>query len=79
MNVMRTIAPALFWLFFQVAAQAGSGESFQWGVNGHSFSQEAYWHMPVAAQLALVSELGATWYRFDLSAGRNTTAKRSGG
>ena len=69
MKLIRTIWPALLWLCSQSAVQAGAGESFQWGVNGHSFSQEAYWHVPVDTQLDLVSELGATWYRFDLSSG----------
>lgn len=50
-----------------IAADAGASETSPWGVNGHSFSQEAYWHVPVATQLDLVAELGATWYRFDLS------------
>jgi hypothetical protein len=52
-------------------------EPFQWGVNGHTVSQAAYWQVPIAMQLDLVEELGATWYRFDLSAGafRGNTAR----
>lgn len=67
MKLTRTIWLVLFWLFCRAAVQAGTVESFRWGVNGHCFSQEAYWHVPIATQLDLVSELGATWYRFDLS------------
>ena len=69
MKRIRTIGTALFWLCTLVAAPAGTLDSFQWGVNGHCFSQEAYWQVPVATQLDLVAELGATWYRFDLSSG----------
>ena len=64
---MMRIWPVLFCPCCGVAAEEGIGKSFQWGVNGHSFSQEAYWQVPVATQLDLVAELGATWYRFDLS------------
>ncbi len=59
--------PILLWPFCEIAAQTKTGESFHWGINGHSFSQEAYWQVPIATQLDLVAELGATWYRFDLS------------
>ena len=56
------------WPLWGVALRGGAAEPFHWGVNGHSFSQEAYWQVPLATQLDLVAELGATWYRFDLSA-----------
>ncbi|MEI7728789.1 MAG: glycosyl hydrolase [Verrucomicrobiota bacterium] len=41
---------------------------FQWGINGHTVSQEAYFHVPITTQLDLVSELGAGWYRMDWGA-----------
>lgn len=50
------------------AAQAQGAEPFHWGVNGHPVSQEVYWQVPLATQLDLVAESGASWYRFDLSA-----------
>ena len=49
-------------------SQLQAAEPFHWGVNGHPVSQEAYWQVPLATQLDLVAESGATWYRFDLSA-----------
>lgn len=45
-----------------------AGEPFHWGVNGHPVSQEAYWQVPLTTQLDLVRELGAGWYRCDISA-----------
>ena len=48
-------------------AHLQAAEPFHWGVNGHPVSQEAYWQVPIATQLELVAESGATWYRFDLS------------
>ena len=50
------------------AVLAPAAEPFHWGVIGHPLSQEAYWQVPLATQLDLVAESGATWYRFDLSA-----------
>jgi hypothetical protein len=47
----------------------GAAEPFHWGVNGHPVSQEGYWQVPLDQQLDLVSELGAGWYRCDVSAG----------
>jgi hypothetical protein len=47
---------------------AMAGEPFRWGINGHPVSQEGYWQVPLATQLDLVAELGAGWYRFDVSA-----------
>ena len=67
MKLKKTLWAILLWPCCGIAAQIGTAGTFQWGVNGHSFSQEAYWQVPVATQLELVSELGATWYRFDLS------------
>jgi hypothetical protein len=49
-------------------AAANAAETFQWGVNGHPVSQEAYYHVPIATQLDLVAELGVTWYRVDIGA-----------
>jgi hypothetical protein len=43
-------------------------QSFAWGVNGHPVSQEGYWQVPLKTQLDLVHELGAGWYRCDISA-----------
>ena len=57
---MMRIWPVLFCPFCWVAAKEGIGESFQWGVNGHSFLEAAYWQVPVATQLDLVVELGVT-------------------
>ena len=51
-----------------LALTAGMGaEPVQWGVNGHPLTQEGYLDLPVGAQLDLVSELGAGWYRFDFN------------
>ena len=44
---------------------ARAEDRFQWGVNGHPLSQEAYFHVPIATQLDLVQKLGAGWYRVD--------------
>ena len=54
-------------LFGGHIARGGDARAFQWGINGHPFSQEAYWQVPLATQLDLVTETGARWYRFDLS------------
>lgn len=55
-----------FALLLLAAVPLLAVEPFQWGVNGHPLSQEAYFHVPVTNQLDLVRELGAGWYRFDL-------------
>lgn len=48
-------------------AGAGAAEihSFHWGVNGHPNVQEGYRQVTMEAQLDLVGELGAGWYRCD--------------
>lgn len=43
-------------------------QPFAWGVNGHPVSQEGYWQVPLTTQLDWVGELGAGWYRCDISA-----------
>ena len=69
MKLRKILLLFAFWPFCGIAAQAESAEPFHWGINGHSVSQDAYWKVPIATQLDLVAELGARWYRFDLSAG----------
>jgi hypothetical protein len=52
-----------------IGAATGAGAAdFQWGVNGHPFSQAAYVDVPKEVQLDLVAGLGAGWYRVDLTA-----------
>lgn len=61
---------SLLFFSLEIAAPgAGAAErgGFQWGVNGHPLSQSAYFDVPLADQVALVSGLGAGWYRVDLS------------
>lgn len=48
-------------------ARGGDLEIFAWGVNGHPFSQEGYWQVPITNQLDLIAESEARWYRVDLS------------
>jgi hypothetical protein len=43
------------------------------GVNGHSFTQEGYWQVPVEQQMALVKEMGVGWYRYDWGWGLDFT------
>lgn len=50
-------------------ACAGTEHPILWGVTGHPNAQEGYREVPIAAQLDLVKELGATWYRCDCSEG----------
>jgi hypothetical protein len=52
-----------------VGACAADGGKFGWGVNGHPLSQSAYFDVPLAAQVGLVADLGADWYRVDLAEG----------
>jgi hypothetical protein len=54
---------------FVAIASCARGEGFHWGVNGHPAVQEGYRQVPIAAQLDLVVELGAKWYRCDWGQG----------
>jgi hypothetical protein len=56
-------------LLSAVVADGGGlpGTLPQWGVNGHPFSQTGYFDVPLEAQVRLVAETGATWYRVDVS------------
>src|ERR1700728_4873069 len=63
---MRSLLATLS-LTIMASAASLAGEPFAWGVNGHPFSQESYFHVPIKTQLDLLSELGATWYRVDLN------------
>ena len=65
---MRILTFLLSCAVLTTCGQAGAAEPFQWGVNGHPVSQEAYFHVPLTNQLDLVAELGAGWYRFDVGA-----------
>jgi hypothetical protein len=65
MNKLRTCVLALAAFGFVTAQGA---EPFHWGVNGHAMNQAAYIDVPVATQLDLVVDLGAGWYRCDISA-----------
>jgi hypothetical protein len=49
-------------------ATVQGAEPFTWGVNGHAMNQAAYIDVPLATQLDLVVDLGAGWYRCDISA-----------
>jgi len=51
-----------------VAVTVRAAEPFHWGVNGHPLNQAAYLDVSLAAQLGLVAELGASWYRCDVDA-----------
>jgi hypothetical protein len=51
-----------------IGAGAADGGEFRWGVNGHPLSQSAYFDVPLSAQVDLVADLGAGWYRVDLGA-----------
>jgi hypothetical protein len=61
---------ALIWFRFSflAAAIAPAAEPCHWGVNGHPLNQAAYTDVSLGAQLDLVSELGASWYRCDVDA-----------
>jgi hypothetical protein len=64
---MRTILLILVGELLGLTVTMAAGE-FQWGINGHPVSQEAYYHVPITTQLDLVLESGAGWYRMDLGA-----------
>src|ERR1039458_2461414 len=51
-----------------VPMTATAGEPQHWGVNGHPLNQAAYLDVSLEAQLDLVAELGASWYRCDVDA-----------
>jgi hypothetical protein len=51
------------------AVARGGEETFAWGVNGHPLSQAAYFDVSLSAQLGLVCDLEAGWYRIDLGEG----------
>lgn len=57
-------------LAFVLAVCCASAEDFHWGVNGHPFQQEGYRAVPLAEQLALLTDLGVGWYRNDWSQAR---------
>ena len=65
---MRIVRCMLVVVWAAMTAVACGGE-FHWGVNGHPGAQEGYRQVPIAAQLDLVVELGAKWYRCDWSEG----------
>ena len=46
-----------------------AGTKLQWGINGHPLSQSGYFDVPLEAQVGLVADTGATWYRVDVSSG----------
>lgn len=48
-----------------VSRPTAQPKTFHWGVNGHPAVQEGYTDVPIAAQLDLVAQLGARWYRCD--------------
>jgi hypothetical protein len=59
------------WAWFALslfAAMTAAAAPFHWGVNGHPLNQAAYTDVSLAAQLDLVTELGASWYRCDVDA-----------
>lgn len=60
--MMKTI---LAWITCLTLGNAA--EPFHWGVNGHPVSQEGYWQVPLVTQLDLTQELGAGWYRLDVT------------
>jgi hypothetical protein len=57
---------SLFFILSILGLTSTASQSFFWGVNGHPFTQEAYFNLPIVTQLDLISELGANGYRFDL-------------
>lgn len=65
-SLRHVIMPAL--CFGLSVNRVDAAEPFHWGVNGHPVSQEGYWQVPLHQQLDLVRELGAGWYRCDISA-----------
>jgi hypothetical protein len=67
-NSMR-IVPCVFWALLAAVAAGAPADGFRWGVNGHPGAQEGYRQVPIAAQLDLIVELGAKWYRCDWSEG----------
>ncbi len=54
---------------FLMCSCLGADHPVLWGVTGHPGAQEGYREVPVAEQLNLLAELGATWYRCDWSEG----------
>jgi hypothetical protein len=54
---------------FMILRAMAAEEGFQWGVNGHPLTQSGYYDVALPDQLGLVQEMGAGWYRVDLSAG----------
>ena len=71
---MKKILVALLLSAVGIAGRAQSAPvqtapEFAWGVSGHVFVQESYRPAPtgvsIEAQLTLVQELGARWYRVD--------------
>ena len=67
--VKEILKTAVLLMATVVAADCSglAGTNPQWGVNGHPFSQSGYFDVPLEAQIALVAESGATWYRVDVS------------
>jgi hypothetical protein len=63
------IVQCSFFVAFLAIASAAVGDGFHWGVNGHPGAQEGYRQVPIIAQLDLIVELGAKWYRCDWSEG----------
>ena len=59
----------LLLIGFSIFSLRAAGDGVRWGVNGHPLTQVGYFDVPLAAQVALVGQLGAGWYRVDLGAG----------
>jgi len=74
---MAMLPKALFPALLLCIGTLCAAGPVQWGINGHPLTQEAYWHVPLADQLDLVKESGATWYRisFGAKAFRENTAR----
>lgn len=68
MNRLLLIGAMSIWCCGAVGAEPS--QPFAWGVNGHPGVQEGYCQVEVAAQLDLVRDLGARWYRCDWDEGR---------
>ena len=66
-KILKIFSPLHSILSALVLANCYAADPFHWGVNGHPMNQVGYLDIPIQTQLDLVVELGAGWYRFDVT------------
>lgn len=63
---MNRLTVVVFALFQMLLSESLFAEPLYWGVTGHPLTQIGYINVPISTQLDLLTDLGVSWYRFDV-------------